>query len=160
MRTALSVMVAAMFFCAAFADDALAQNERLLKKGYIRTDQGKKCWYTQTEDLNSHYFSDKLTWRVATIRFDDPTCMSPSGAGQEVNKMMINNILSGWYSHTDASFMTRVSEMFPTSMFQQRGQCIQSKTYPAIGIVVDYVMKDGNIVAVHHGGAIQGCKKD
>ncbi len=69
------------------------------------------------------------------------TCMSDSGVGLFVNKMMINNTISKWYSHSVAAFQTRESEMFNGSELQKKGKCIQSKKYPLIGITVDYYIK-------------------
>ena len=84
--------------------------------------------------------------------------MSDKGLGLDVNKMMINNIISRWYSHRDAKFQTRVSEMFNGSLMQKKGKCIQSKTYPLIGITVDYLIENNSITGVIHGSSIQGCK--
>jgi len=47
--------------------------------------------------------------------------------------------------------------LFPTSLLQKRGQCIQSKKYPAIGIVVDYEGSRDSIVRVRHGMSAKGC---
>ena len=127
-------------------------------KGYVQNDQGEKCWYTQTVDSKSNYFHSALTATVGTIRFDVATCMSDSGIGLETNKMMINNVISRWYSRSDAKFMTRASELFKGSTLQERGQCMQSRTYSAIGIVVDYQIKGDSIIGVKHGPSLQGCK--
>lgn len=127
-------------------------------KGYVQNDQGEKCWYTQTVDPKSNHFHSALTATVGTIGFDDATCMSDSGIGLETNMMMINNVISRWYSHSDAKFMTRASELFKGSMLQERGQCIQSKTYSAVGIVVDYQITGDSIVGVVHGPSLQGCE--
>ncbi len=83
--------------------------------------------------------------------------MSDNGLGLDVNKMMINNIISKWYSHSDADFQTRVSEMFNGSPLQKKGKCIQSKKYPIIGITVDYLIKGNSITGVIHGSSVQGC---
>ena len=127
-------------------------------KGYVQNDQGEKCWYAQTVDPKSNHFQGSLTATVGTIRFDDATCMSDSGIGLETNMMMINNVISRWYSHSDAKFMTRASELFNGSLFQKRGQCMQSKTYSAVGIVVEYLIEGDSIVSVLHGPSVQGCK--
>lgn len=127
-------------------------------KGYVQNDQGEKCWYTQTVDPKSTYFHGAITATVGTIRFDDALCMSDSGVGLEINMKMINTVISRWYSHSDAKFMTRVSELFKGSLFQKRGQCMQSQTYPIMGVVVDYLIKGDSIVGVLHGPSVQGCK--
>ena len=72
--------------------------------------------------------------------------------------MMINNVISRWYSHPDARFGTRVAEMHKGSLLQKRGRCMQSATYPAVGIAVDYSIKNKSITGVVHGSTIQGCK--
>lgn len=129
-------------------------------KGYIQNDNGEKCWYTQTTKESDTYFhSDGVTSNTSTLTFDDPNCMADSGTGLglDVNKMMINNIITRPYSHSDADFQTRVSEMFPSSALQIRGQCIQSKKYPIIGVTVDYIVKNGSITKVKHGPAAGGC---
>ena len=130
-----------------------------LKKGYIQNDSGKKCWYTQVVKENNTYFHGSVKETDGIITFDDPACMSDSGLGLDINKMMINNVISRWYSHSDANFQTRVSEMHKGSLMQKKGKCIQSKTYPIIGITVDYFVKNDSITGVIHGSSIQGCTK-
>lgn len=128
-----------------------------IKKGYIKNDQGEKCWYTQEIKENYTYFHGPLKETNGIITFDNPACMSDSGAGLDVNKMMINNVISKWYSRSDAKFKTRVSEMYNGSLLQEKGKCIQSETYPAIGITVDYLINDNSIAGVIHGSSVQGC---
>lgn len=128
-------------------------------KGYILNDRGDKCWYTQVTDQEGTYFHGKLKGRMGTITFDDPRCMSEADVGLDVNKMMINNVIARWYSHSDAAFQTRVSELFPGSMMQEKGFCIQSGKYPIIGITVDYEVQDKSIIRVRHGSSVQGCTK-
>ena len=146
------ILVSSIFSATAFAGPVGA-----LKKGYIQNDQGEKCWHTQEVKENYTYFHGSLKEIDGIITFDDPTCMSDSGLGLDVNKMMINNIISRWYSHSDANFQTRVSEMFNGSLLQKKGKCIQSKTYPDMGITVDYLIKDNSIAGVIHGSSVQGC---
>lgn len=131
--------------------------QKALKKGFVYNDQGEKCWYTQTFEDGVAYFQEKLTQNIGIIIFDDPSCMTDSGLGLDGNKMMINNLISKWYSHDDADFMTRVDEMFASSPGQIKGECIQSKTYPIIGITVDYGIKDESIYKVVHGSSVGGC---
>lgn len=141
-----------------FAATSVAQAQQL--KGYIQNDNGEKCWYTQiTTEADTYFHSDGITSNTSTLTFDDPTCMTDGGTGLglDVNKMMINNIITRPYSHNDADFQTRVSEMFPTSVLQIRGQCIQSKKYPIIGVTVDYIINNGSITQVKHGTAGGGC---
>jgi hypothetical protein len=71
-----------------------------LKKGYIQNDKGEKCWYTQIVKEENTYFHGSLKGANGIITFDNPKCMSDSGLGLDVNKMMINNIIAKWYSHT------------------------------------------------------------
>ncbi len=135
-----------------------AHASNYLKKGYIQNDAAKKCWYTQKTDENNKYFHDMKN-TVGIITFDDPQCMSASEVGLMVNKMMINNIITRWYSHSDANFQTRESKMYPSSLFQKKGKCIQSKKYSGIGVTVDYYIKNNSITGVIHGLSIQGCTK-
>jgi len=128
-----------------------------LKKGFIKNDKGDKCWYTQVVKESNTYFYDSLKGTNGIITFDNPTCMSDNGLGLDANKMMINNIISRWYSHSDADFQTRASEMFNSSPLQKKGKCIQSKKYPMIGITVDYIIKGNSITGVIHGSSVQGC---
>ena len=139
------------------ANESIAGSESYLKRGYIQNDKGEKCWYTQKTDPNNTYFHGKKN-TVGIITFDNPKCMSDSGLGLDINKMMINNVISRWYSHSDANFQTRVSEMFNSSPLQKKGKCIQSKKYPIIGITVDYFTSNNSIKGVIHGMAVSGCK--
>lgn len=134
-------------------------SDNFLKKGYINNDRGDKCWYTQETDFNSQYFHGTHKGRIGIITFVDPRCMSELDFGLDINKMMINNVISRWYSYSDAAFMTSIADLYPSSMLQKKGQCIQSAKYPIIGITIDYEIKDNSIIKVRHGTAIHGCKK-
>lgn len=129
-----------------------------LNKGYIHNDQGKKCWYTQVIKEKNTYFHDSLPGKNGIITFDSSTCMTDSGLGLDINKMLINNVISRWYSHDDANFQTRVSEMYNGSPLQKKGRCIQSQRYPIIGVTVDYFTKNNSITGVIHGSSVTGCK--
>jgi len=131
-----------------------------LKKGYIQNDRGEKCWYTQITKSDDRYFHDKLTSNTYTITFDNPKCMADSGVGLIVNKMMINNIITRWYSHSDSDFQTKADELYKGSLYQVKGQCIQSRTYPIIGVTVDYIVKESSIVKVIHGQSAGPCSND
>lgn len=152
-----------VFFCVLLVgtslsyDAALAGPTNALKKGYIQNDKGEECWYTQIIKENNNYFHATLKGTNGIITFDNPNCMSGRGLSMDVNKMMINNILSRWYSRPDAAFQTRVSEMYNGSALQKKGRCIQSKKYPDMGITVDYFIKDDSIVGVIHGNSVLGC---
>ncbi len=139
--------------CSSFASDAF------LRRGFIQNDRGDKCWYTQETDLESRYFHETLKGKMGTITFDDPYCMSEADVGLDINKAMINNVITRWYSHSDAAFQTTVSDLFPSSMMQKKGLCIQSAKYPIIGVTIDYEIRNNTIIRVRHGSAIQGCKK-
>jgi hypothetical protein len=129
-----------------------------LKRGYIQNDQGKKCWYTQVIKENNLYFHSSLKGTNGIITFKNPMCMAASELGLDVNKMSINNIISRLYSHSDANFQTRPSEMFNGSLLQKKGKCIQSKKYHIIGITVDYFVANNSITSVIHGSSVQGCQ--
>lgn len=135
---------------------ALAGPTNAQKEGFIQNDNGEKCWYKQILKENT-YFHGELKGTNGIITFDDPACMSDKGLGLDINKMMINNVISRWYSHSDANFQTRTSEMFTGSMLQEKGKCIQSMKYPIMGITVDYFIKNDSITGVIHGSTIQGC---
>lgn len=142
-----------------FASTSAFSSDIFLPKGDIQNDRGEKCWYTQTTQSDSTYFHGTLKGRMGTITFDNARCMSDADVGLDVNKMMINNVISQWYSHSNAAFKTRVNEFFSGSMMQKKGVCIQSSKYPAMGVTVDYEIKDSSIVRVRHGSAVQGCTK-
>jgi uncharacterized membrane protein len=124
------------------------------KRGYINNIDGEQCWYDQEVKKNNSYFHEDLKGVNGIMTFDDPACMVENST----NKMMINNVISNWYSHDDANFKTRERELYDGSMLQVKGECMQSETYPAIGIMVDYFTENGNITGVIHGGSVQGCK--
>ena len=149
-------IIGLVLFSLSYASTASADSSKFQPKGYITNDQGQKCWYKQTPIPDNNYFHDKLTNTVGRIFFDDSQCMKDSGIGLDTNKMMINNVISKWYSHSDADFDTK--NPYKTSLYQTKGQCIQSRTYPAIGIAVDYLIRDNSIVMVFHGPTVQGCK--
>jgi len=128
-----------------------------LRKGYISNEQGEKCWYKQTLENKGRYFIEIATSHTRTLIFDDPKCMANNGLGLGINKMMINNIITSPYSHNDAAFQTHAEELFMGSLFQTKGQCIQSKTYASVGVMVDYLVENDSIIKVVHAMAIEGC---
>jgi hypothetical protein len=147
------VAIAAIAFMIAMPHAALANNFQ--PRGHIQNDQGQRCTYTQTTDNDSVHFHGTLPGRMGILTFDDPRCMSVS----DVNKMRINHVITRWYSHPDAAFKTRVQDLYPTSMMQKRGVCIQSGKYPIIGVTIDYEIQGNSIVRVRHGNSIQGCQR-
>ena len=145
--------------CLSLVLTAFAGSERFQKKGHIQNDAGGKCTYSQTVNEQSKYFHGTLAGVTGTITFDDTACMSDSGVGLDTNKMMINNVIARWYSHSDAAFKTKASQLYPTSLLQKKGKCMQSGKYPAVGITVDYQVKNDSITGVIHGASVQGCKR-
>ena len=160
MKSPNSKVLAGLMLISLFgSSSALADVTRFLKMGFIQNDNGDECLYTQVVKKSNTYFHVSAKGTNGIITFDNPTCMSDSdtGLGLDLNKMMINNIISRWYSHSDADFQTLVSEMFNGSVLQIKGKCIQSKKYPIIGITVDYFITGNSITGVIHGSSIQGC---
>lgn len=136
-----------------FSLPVVAGPQKALKKGFVPNDSGKKCWYTQEFKDGVVHFTEKLTQNIGIITFDKPDCMTDSGLGLDVNKMMVNNLVSKWYSHDDANFKTSVPYLYSSSTFQVKGQCIQSETYPMIGIQIE----NNSIAKVVHGSSVGGC---
>jgi hypothetical protein len=126
-------------------------------RGYITSSEGGKCWFNQTTDKRSRLHS--LEANTQRLVFDDPTCVKASGWEFEFNAEMIGNFISRGYSHSDAAFKTEYSDRMPTSSFQVRGWCIQSATYPIIGIAIEFVAENDSIVEVWHASTVMGCKK-
>lgn len=129
-----------------------------LSKGYIQNHEGAKCWYTQKKLEGASHFHKGLKGGTRLLTFDNPKCMSGNELEMSINKKMINNVITTPYSHADAKFKTRESELFNSSDLQVKGRCIQSQTYPAIGVTVDYIIGKGGIEKVYHSTALQGCK--
>lgn len=133
------------------------------REGYVRNHGGEKCLYTQRTDAKSRHFHGSITGEMGTITFEDSKCMSEGPGGQDINIMMINNVIASLYYASrvqpDAAFQTRSSELLPSSLLQKKGKCMQSKTYPTIGVTLDYELKNGAIAKVRHGSAVDGCKK-
>ncbi len=136
---------------------AISGSAKYLTKGYIQNHNGQDCWYRQSVEKESKYFFGRLTQTVGVLTFDSPSCMAGNGFERDANKMMINNAISRWYSHSDAKFKTRVREMYKSSPLQKKGQCIQSSKYPAMGITIDYLIEKDSIKEVIHGGSVSGC---
>ena len=144
------------------ATSAIAGPREAQKRGYILNNEGGKCWYNSSlVEAGKHFFRGSMTGTAGVITFDNPTCMKDGyleEIGREINIELINTIMSRWYSHSDAKFQTGADKLYSGSLFQIRGQCIQSLTYPNIGIVVDYIVDDNSIVKVMHIMALRGCE--
>ena len=152
----MKTLLATVFICI-FTQSTTAQGLPLGQpKGYIQNDRGGKCWYTQTTAQRTQYFQS-IPNKTATLVFDDPLCMKQSEIGQQANMMMINNTITRPYSHPDAKFMTNPDELFKTSLLQVRGQCIQSATYPSMGVLVEYHQANASIHTVKHAPSLGRC---
>lgn len=129
--------------------------------GYILNDADKECSYVQKEtDVDSvSYFYEGFSHSEDTLLvFDDPQCMTPTlPLGMSLHQEEINSVIAPWYSNPDANFQTEPEQLRRKSDFQVRGWCIQSKTYPLIGIMIDYFTDEQSIVAVVHSLAASGC---
>lgn len=144
---------------------ALSNANAFNKAGFVFGDNGEKHWYVQTMEKKK-YFHTIIEANTYTITFVEPnkfqsqfgSAASPTMTDTDANRMMINNVISGWYSHSDADFQTRPDELYAGSALQKRGLCIQSKTYPKICIVVEYIVDNGYITKVHHASCFGGCK--
>lgn len=127
-------------------------------KGHIANDSGKACHYSQTTTRGTKYFH-QIPGSHSTLTFLDPACMKDSGLGLDINKMMINNVLARWYSHSGPAFKTEPKQMYRTSVLRVRGQCIQSGKYPGIGIAVEYTIRQNSITEVRHTATVGACEK-
>lgn len=136
-----------------FCSSAMADPQ---PKGFIQNDQGGQCWYTQVTTRGAIYFHS-IPGTTSTLTFDDPMCMKEGALGQDVNKMLINIIIARNYSHSNANYKTRPGEMYKTSVLQMRGQCIQSATYPSIGVLVEYHQNKSAIYMVKHSASAGRC---
>jgi len=156
-RISKLILVSLAFSILLHSSFAFSGSAKYLAKGYIQNNNGQDCWYRQSVDKESRYFFGDSTQIVGVLIFDSPSCMVGSGFDVDINKMMINNIISRWYSHSDAKFKTHAREMYKSSPLQQKGRCIQSSKYPIMGITIDYLIENGSIKEVIHGGSLSGC---
>ena len=131
-------------------------------KGTIINDMGEPCWFKQgaTKLESESYFFNGTTGSDTLLLFDHRDCMKTSlgDLGMGIMQRLINDRIADWYSNEDADFQTKPSELHPTSMGQTRGWCMQSATYPLIGVLVEYFVDEGSITAVLHGMALGGCQ--
>jgi hypothetical protein len=146
-----------IFYATAVSLSASAVWADYQKRGHIFNSMGEKCTFTQT--INKEAYLHSIPAETRHLMFDDPKCMGAEGVDKGVNEMMIANIIVRPYSHADASFQTRPGEIKSKSMLQVRGVCIQSQTYPTIGVVAEFEVKGGYIVGVKHAPAVQGCQQ-
>lgn len=129
-------------------------------KGYITNETGQQCWYRQAVDPAPSYFHS-LPGPHITLTFDDPKCMRDTGQGLglDIAKMLINNNIVRNHSRPDANFATLPDQMYPSSLLQVRGQCIQSQKYPTRGVAVEYIIAGQAIKAVKHASTVAGCTR-
>ena len=136
--------------------------------GFIQNGAGQNCTYTQTyEQTNPHFMPDNMKHTthqdLRIIRFDTPDCMANTindvDIYEPINKMMIADVVARWYLGSyvleDAAFDTR-NRHHPTE-YEARGECIQSRTYPSKGIVIEYVTEGDSITSVFYMLAFSGC---
>lgn len=124
---------------------------------HIRNEAGIACTYTQVEYAGARFFHSGLAGDTRVMVFSDPRCMQAGDLGQMVNITQINNIITRPYSHSDANWQTRASQLHNASGLQKRGQCIQSATYSGQSVAVEYIEQGGAITHALHAAGIQGC---
>jgi hypothetical protein len=128
-------------------------------KGYIQNMKGQQCWYTQKQIQGTAYFHT-VPGTYYDLRFDNPACMAwQSDIERDAHIQNINFIVTRWHSHSDANFATQASAMYRTSPMQTKGQCVQSKKYPGIGVAVEHIQSGTSFVGVKHASTIQGCTR-
>jgi hypothetical protein len=148
----MTIKIVASLAFALSVQPVFAQNQ---PKGHIFNIDGEKCTFTQTTVAESYLHSLKAN--TGHLIFDDPNCMSADDLGLEVNEMMIANFIVRRYAQPDAAFQTRTGEFKNGSMLQVRGICIQSETYPGVGVVAEFQVSRDHISGVKHAMAVQGC---
>ena len=129
--------------------------------GFIWSGEGKKCWYKQHEEESSYFSGGEISGNIGVLTFDDSNCMSEDsmGLGHMLNINMINQLVSKWYSR-DAKFKTKENELYGSSLFQEKGKCMQSMTYEQMGITVDYILSENNAIStVYHEASVGACIK-
>jgi len=155
-----ALLLASLILGGLLIQQAVAQQEDVYgpiqRKGYITNANGDKCWFKQ--NIKKETYLHSIPADTRTLIFDNSKCMSAEGIEYGANIMMINNFIAYPYSHDDAAFESRVEELRESSMFQIRGKCIQSATYPNIGVAVDYMMKGKFITSVKHAMTVDGCE--
>ena len=128
--------------------------------GFIWSGEGNKCWYKQHEEESS-YFGGEFSGEIGVLTFDDSNCMSEhsTGLGHMFNIRMINQLVSKWYSR-DGEFKIKENELYGSSLFQEKGKCIQSMTYEQMGITVDYILDENKAIStVYHALSVGPCIK-
>ena len=136
--------------------------------GFIQNGAGQNCTYTQTyEQTNPYFMPDNMRHtthqELRIIRFDTPGCMANTINGldiyEPINKMRIADVIARWflgiYVLEDAAFDTQ-NRHHPTEN-EARGECIQSRTYPSKGIVIEYINEGDSITSVFYMLAFSGC---
>lgn len=127
------------------------------KLGYILNINSEKCYFKQAVETEKFFYTD-LTARTGTLTFDNPFCMKATGVDGTVNTLMIAKYVAAPYSHDDAAFQTGIGELRPAADGQSVGLCIQSATYPIIGVAFLPIITNGYISGAKHSLTIQGCK--
>ena len=129
--------------------------------GFIWSGEGNKCWYKQHEEESSYFSNGEISGNIGVLIFDDSNCMSEDsmGLGHMLNIKMINQLVSKWYSR-DGEFKTKENELYGSSLFQEKGKCMQSMTYEQMGITVDYILSENNAIStVYHEASVGACIK-
>lgn len=135
---------------------SVAGPEKFESEGFIENSAGEQCSYQQEITSDALYFhGDSITNTIGEIVFDDPQCMSASEDVLDTNRTSINELIATWYSHPDANFDTE--NLQNSGLYQEVGRCMQSRSYAAIAIAIDYVISNQSIVKVVHGPTLEGC---
>ncbi len=131
-------------------------------RGSIQNDRGDPCEFTQETLLKVPYFFPDADddERIGVIVFRNPTCMK-SHMGDGAHNVSINQINKELVRQnqfaSDVKFRHTESDLFPSSYNsaspdskQIKGRCFQAINQQGSGILVQYVVRGGSIVAVLH----------
>ena len=123
--------------------------------GEIHNAGGFGCTFSQRQERTEYLHT--LPAGETILTFHDPHCMSAEGSAGFQNRAAIARVIAYPYSHADADFAVYPTEWFEPISFQRRGQCIQSRRYPDMGVAVEVTTSDGYITEVRHSITVSGC---
>ena len=141
-----------------------AQADEMEGRGRILNADGNWCWFDQTVDKRTADFLGSMPGMVATMTFDDPTCMGEKTKQESAdfaasfNRDMIadriaSTVTGNWV--TKDTVYDHANRHLPGIM-QKSGECLVMKDMPATAIAINFVSTGTSITKVEYAH-VYGC---
>ena len=133
--------------------------------GRVLNSDGDWCSFVQTVEKRNTNFLKPSKGRVATMRFDNPTCMvdtAETDEGREFTVRFNRDQIAGWIAKiivgrwTTADVRYDARTRYRPGMMQKSGECMAADDMPATAIAINFHSNGASITEVEYA-SVFGC---